>query len=240
MTSHNMEENSRYGKEMRPRRPSTPADDMAVVDMLKGATFGPNAKLILPTGTVLNGSEADALVNISGYTMCTCVAVDGTLTCTCTSDTGADKPERDFARDLDDTLTIIQPGDPCFSRYCDKPNDGTGSGYCSHKCYNEYHPEVNPLAPLREVAPPNQPTTLKGYAEWLTLRTAALHKWIELDEKDLLLETVKRMESDIRGIRAMLNKGDEPPKLGPLDTSERQIIRGEKNMRKARKWSPFI
>lgn len=43
-----------------PRRPSTIADDEAVLRMLAGANFGPNG-VILPTGRHIDGDEAQAL-----------------------------------------------------------------------------------------------------------------------------------------------------------------------------------
>lgn len=45
-------------------RVSTRADDAAVLRMLCGATFGPGARLVLPTGRVLTGNEVALWVDV--------------------------------------------------------------------------------------------------------------------------------------------------------------------------------
>lgn len=70
---------------------------------------------------------------------------------------------------------------------------------------NAEYGKGNPLRKLVEVIEPAPPHTIAGHVEWLTLRTASLHRWTEAGEKDLLLETLRRMEDDIRAIRSLLN-----------------------------------
>lgn len=124
--------------------------------------------------------------------LCTCVAINGELTCTCnTSDTGTVKPED------------------------------------------------NPLSALR-VERPQEPTTIEGYVEWLTLRTASLPRWVAAEEKDLLLETLKRMESDIRGIRTLLNSNPEVQSAtDPIDPAG-EFWNAKPKGKRVKRWSPFI
>lgn len=108
----------------------------------------------------------------------------------------------------------------------------------------------NPLEALRVSTPPTEPKTIKAHAEWMVLRSAQLSRWSETphDGRDVILETLARMEDNIRGIRSLMNQED-PPALGPLasmeaarEAHEIMVLSAEtiKPRKRVKRWSPFI
>lgn len=66
----------------------------------------------------------------------------------------------------------------------------------------------NPLRKIRLDGPPLNPCTITQHAEWLELRSSNLSRWAQSHEREdctaILLQTLARMEHDIRSIRSLL------------------------------------
>lgn len=101
----------------------------------------------------------------------------------------------------------------------------------------------NPLRKIMLEPPRVDPQTVTEHAEWLSHRGANLARWARTHDsgenaKAILLETMKRMEGNIRGIRSLLNADDPAPEKGPLHTLEslNEPMTGKQAKRRWFKW----
>lgn len=160
-------------------------------------------------------SHTPAECNGNDYTNCTRECYEANET----SDTGTVKAPFD-ADTLGQKLNVI----------LNQPITGNGD-------------TMNPLRKIMLEPPRVDPQTITEHAEWLSHRGANLARWARTHDsgenaKAILLETVKRMEGNIRGIRSLLNADDPAPEKGPLHTLEslNEPMTGKQAKRRWFKW----
>ena len=137
-------------------------------------------------------------MNPGAVTTCNCEPVDGTLTC------NGHHTERDFARDLDDTLTIIQPGDTQNAVSAYPPKLAANSLYGKRdQAYtgNGYGAEVSHVS--------GEPTSIPEYVESIVIRAGDLNRWVGGVAKfkvdgPIVREIIARMEGDLQQLRTLV------------------------------------